>query len=68
MSEPQPTDDGWWARLDAGADTAAIWAALLCAVILLVHIRTHPRGFRNRRVVGACLAGAAVSIAYRWFT
>ena len=65
MSKLQQTEDGWWAGLDAWADTVAIWAALLCVVVFLVHVRTHPRGFRDKRLVGACLAGAAVSILYR---
>jgi len=68
LAEPQQTQEGWWARLDAAADTVAVWVALLCVVIFVMHIRTHPRGFRDRRLVGACLAGAAVSIAYRWST
>ena len=68
MAEPQQSHEGWWARLDAGADTVAVWVALLCVVIFVMHIRTHPRGFRDRRLVAACLAGAAVSISYRWFT
>ena len=66
MSEPQRTLDGWWTRLDAWADMAAIWVALLCVLVFVIHIRTHPRGFRDRRIVGACLAVATVSILYRW--
>ncbi len=68
LSEPQQTHDGWWAQFDAWADTAAIWAVLLCVLFFVIHIRTHPRGFRDRRLIGACVAGAAVSIAYRWST
>ena len=65
LPEPQQTHDGWWSHLDVWADTAAIWVVLLCVLFLVIHIRTHPRGFRDRRLVGACLAGAAVSILYR---
>ncbi|MYE02794.1 MAG: hypothetical protein F4Y03_16255 [Alphaproteobacteria bacterium] len=68
MPEPQQTHDGWWAGLDAWADTVAIWAALLCVLVFVLHVRTHPRGFRDKRLVGACLAGAAVSIIYRCST
>ena len=66
MPELQEIHGGWWAQFDSWADTVAIWVALLCVVVFIVHIRTHPRGFRDRRVVGACLAGVVVSILYRW--
>ena len=65
LPEPRQAHDGWWAQLDAWADTATIWVALLCVLFFVIHIRTHPRGFRDRRLIGACLAVAAVSIVYR---